>query len=257
MRFMITPSPTLLATPGNAAHVTTGPKMADLLYDGFYALFLLKNRSVPQSAKELASRMGAFLTDFERQAQKMGRSSEEISDAKFAFCATADEIILQPKFSIRDEWERHPLQLTLFGTLLAGKFFFTKLEEWRSKGSAHVQVLEVFYMCLLMGFQGKYMIEGPEKLNYLTAQLGEQIAQMKNKRAPFAPHWARPDEIRHHIKSEAPLWVVGGLFALLALLAFMALNGWLTRSASQMLAGYPDEAITLAPRAANITITLP
>jgi type VI secretion system protein ImpK len=230
--------------------------LVDLLYDGFYALFLLKSRNPPKDDAELAARMQRYLSEFDRNAKNLAVTSEDLHLAKFAFCATADEIILKSQFKIRDAWERHPLQLTMFGEQLAGESFFTKLETLRAKGSAHVQALEVYHMCLLLGFQGKYMIEGTEKLKYLTARLGDEIASMKGHRAPFAPHWDRPDKVAHQLKAETPLWVLGSVFALLALVAYMGLNGWLTRSTTGMLGGYED-LVKLAPRAANITITLP
>lgn len=230
--------------------------LVDLLYEGFYALFLLKNQNPPKDDADLAARINRYLAEFDRKTKALAVSAEDVFAAKFAFCATADEVILRSQFSIRDTWARRPLQLSLFGEQLAGETFFTRLEELRAKGSRHVQALEVYHMCLLLGFQGKYMIEGLEKLKYLTARLGDEIAAMKGKRAAFAPHWDRPDKVSHQLKSETPLWVIGSVFALLAMLAFLGLNSWSTHSTKKLLAGYTD-LVKLAPRAANITITLP
>jgi type VI secretion system protein ImpK len=55
-----------------------------------------------------------------------------------------------------------------------------------------LQALEVFHMCLLLGFQGKYALEGTEKLGYLTARLGDEILHLQGRRSAFAPHWAPP-----------------------------------------------------------------
>lgn len=230
--------------------------LVDLLYDGFYALFLLKSRNPPKDDAELAVRMQRYLSEFDRHAKNLAVTPEDLLLAKFAFCATADEIILKSQFKIRESWELRPLQLTLFGEQLAGETFFTKLEALRAKGAAHVQALEVFHMCLLLGFQGKYMIEGTEKLKYLTARLGDEIAHLKGHRAAFAPHWDRPDKVAHQLRAETPLWVIGSVFALLGLVAFMGLNGWLAHSTLGTLAGY-ENLVKLAPRAANITLTLP
>jgi type VI secretion system protein ImpK len=234
----------------------TNVSLVDLLYEGFYALFLLKNKNPPQGDADLAVSINRYLIEFDRKTKVLAVSPEDVQAAKFAFCATADEIVLRSQFPIRDAWARMPLQLSLFGRQLAGEAFFTQLEELRAKGARHVQALEVFHMCLLLGFQGKYMIEGLEKLEYLTARLGDEIASMKGKRAAFAPHWDRPDKVSHQIKSETPLWVVCSVLALLAMLAFVGLSSWSTQSTKSMLAGYSD-LVKLAPRAAHITITLP
>lgn len=261
---MITPTssaPSLLdavhgGQPLMADAPTSAHSLMDLMYDGFYALFMLKNRCAPQDEAAFSFKMQKFLADVERNAKKLDVSAEDVYAAKYAFCASVDEIILRSQFQIRDAWERRPLQLMMFGDQLAGENFFNQLEALRSKGNSHVQALEVFHMCLLLGFEGKYALEGPEKLNYLTARLGDEIAHMKGKSAGFAPHAARPDAIINKLRNDVPLWVVVSLFALIALSGFWGLNWMLGRSTEASINGYSD-IVKLAPRAANLTITLP
>jgi type VI secretion system protein ImpK len=177
-------------------------------------------------------------------------------------CALVDETVLTSHSAIRDLWARRPLQLELFGEQLAGENFFARLEALRREGAARVQVLEVFQMGLLLGFQGKYLIEdGTEKLGYLVARLGDEIAQHKSaqhngRRTGFAPHWQAPDAVAHRLRSEAPLWVVGALFALAALVAFVGLRAALVRQTERDLGAY-SQVIQLGAPAAHITITLP
>ncbi len=245
-----------------AAHVRgddplfTAHCLMDLMYDGFYALFMLKNRCAPQDDATFSGKMLQFIGTFERNAQKIGASPEDIDAAKYAFCAAVDELILRSQFNIRTAWERRPLQLIVFGDHLAGENFFIRLENLRAKGAVHVQALEVFHMCLLLGFEGKYIIEGAEKLSYLTARLGDEIAHMKGKTASFAPHWARPDQVINKLRNDVPLWVIGSVFALIALLGYAGLHWSLSRATEASINGYND-IIQLAPHAANLTITLP
>ena len=145
--------------------------LVDLLYDGFYMLILLSQRSVPRDPDEFSGNIQKFLDQFERSAKKNNFAAEDIYDAKDAFCAAIDEAVLSSRMNIRDSWERRPLQLVLFGDQLAGEHFFDKLEAARNAGANRINALEVFHMCLLMGFKGRYLLEGPEKLKYLTQQL--------------------------------------------------------------------------------------
>lgn len=252
--------PSLLDTPAIqrpvAESFSTAHSLMDLMYDGFYVLFMLKNRCAPQDEASFSSKIVEFLDNFERSAKKLGVSADDIHASKYAFCAAVDEIILRSQFNIRVKWERRPLQLALFGDHLAGENFFVRLEELRARGTAHVQALEVFHMCLLLGFEGKYIIEGAEKLNYLTARLGDEIAHMKGKRTSFAPHWARPDQIINKLRNDVPLWVIGSVFALIALLGYAVLNWSLSRATQASINGY-NHIVKMAPQAANITITLP
>lgn len=231
--------------------------LLDLLYDGFVMLFLLRRKQEPAQTGQFLTSIRDYLGDFERHARRLGLGAEETHVAKYAFCATVDEFVLRsPEFGIHAEWERRPLQLTLFGDQLAGENFFQMLEAQRAQGAARVQALEVFYMCLLLGFQGRYALEGPEKLAYLTARLGDEIAGMKGKRAPFAPHWPLPDQIAHTLRREAPQWVVAAVFALVALLGYIGLSAHLGGTTQDALVDYV-QLVKLGPRTANLTISLP
>jgi type VI secretion system protein ImpK len=230
--------------------------LLDLMYDGFYALFMLKNRCAPNNETMFSDNVTQFLDDFDRKAKKMGASADDTHSAKYAYCAAVDEMILRSQFNIRSAWERRPLQLAIFGDQLAGENFFHRLEDLRAKGSKHIQALEVFHMCLLLGFEGKYIIEGSEKLNYLTARLGDEIALLKGKSAEFSPHWARPDQIINRLRNELPLWIIFSVFAFVGIAAYATLNCSLSNSTAAKMIAYQD-VVKLAPRAANITITLP
>lgn len=257
----MTTAPSLFSiAPGNRPEDSSADRPArslvDLLYDGFYMLILLKQRSVPKDTEEFSRHIQKFLEQFERAAQKNHFSAEDIFDAKYAFCAAIDEAVLSSQMNIRDNWERRPLQLLLFGDQLAGEHFFDKLETARNGGASRINALEVFHMCLLIGFKGRYLLEGPEKLKYVTQQLGEQIAHIKGKPALFAPHWSAPDSISNAIKRDIPLWVIGSLLALLGLLAYVGLD-WHGGSTVQQTLSPFQNIVQLAPRAPTLTITLP
>ena len=242
--------------PRSGVLIADARSLLDLMYDGFYMLFLLKNRHAPLGFEEFRQRVREFLTQFERGTRKLECSAEDIYNAKYAFCALVDETVLMSQFRIRDEWQLRPLQLEYFGDQLAGESFFERLEQLRREGAPRLQVLEVFHMCLLLGFQGRYLLEGSEKLNYLTVRLGDEIAHLRGSRPGFAPHAMVPDRVVHALRHDVPLWVVAAVFALGVLLAFVGLRAHLARHAEQQLAGY-RQLVKLAPRAAHVTITLP
>ncbi len=230
--------------------------LMDLLFEGFYMVFLLRNRHLPGSASEFRERVKSFLAGFERGSQRLNAPAEDVFLAKFAFTALVDELALSPTLNLREDWERRPLQLELFGEQLAGEKFFEHLETLRTQGAAKLQVLEVFHMCLLLGFQGRYVLEGSEKLGYLTARLGDEIAHLRGKRAPFAPHALAPDRILHTLKHEVPMWAFAAVFALFGLLAFLGLHHWLSSQTEARLMQH-SQLVQLAPQAAHVTITLP
>lgn len=231
-------------------------QLIDLLYDGFYLLLLLKNNALPNNGKDFADRVTDFLRKFELKAQKAQHKPDDIFDAKYAICAAIDEAILKSTSELRSEWERKPLQLTLFGEQLAGEHFFDKLETARNGGSSRIESLEVFYMCLLVGFKGRYILEGPEKLSYLQHQLAEQIAHIKGKPPQFSPNWSRPDNIINIIKRETPLWLIATTLLIFSITAFVGFDWAITKASQEKIEKYSN-IIQMARPTPSITITLP
>ena len=247
-------APTLVANRGAGGN--DPQSLVDLMYEGFYALYLLKNGSGPQDQAGFAEHLTRFLADVDRHAKPLGVHGDDVHAAKYAFCAAVDEIILRSQYEIRDAWETRPLQLRLFGDQLAGEHFFQKLEDLRARGSAHLQALEVFHMCLLLGFQGRYALDGEEKLNFMCATLGNEIARMRGKSRGFAPHAERPDQIANKLRSDLSLWVLTAVFALAGLGAYIGFRASLGHATTVALAPYAD-TVKLPPRAASVTISLP
>jgi len=249
-----------LSSHGNLAAPTpqtANPQsLQDLMADGFYLLLLLKRGQLPSDGEAFVATVQKFLDGVERNANRMGIASEDVYAAKYAFCAAVDEAILSQPSSLHETWERNPLQLRLFGEHLAGEHFFDRLEELRRQGAPRLPSLEVYHFCLLMGFEGKYRLEGTEKLGYLTARLGDEIVYLKGKRHGFAPHALPPDNVRHSLRRVVPLWMPAALVAGFGLIGFFGLRVYLGHETQQRMAAYND-VVQMPQRTAHITITLP
>lgn len=241
---------------GAAAVPAAGQRLSDLMDDGYYLVLLLRNGQAPASAETFREAVRRFLLDFERQAQRLSAAAEDVHLCKYAYCALMDEVILGSGFPLRDDWELRPLQLECFGDQLAGDQFFAHLDELRREGARRLGVLEVFQMCLLLGFQGMYRLEGREKLAYLIARLGDEIQHHQGGRREFAPHWRAPDRIVHALRTDVPVWVVASVFALLGLLGYLALKTSLGSNTRQQLQAY-QQLVQMPPRTAYLTIQLP
>ena len=75
MTTMTAPSLIGAAAP---AQSTAPQTLLDLMYDGFYALFMLKNGNGPQDNADFAQRMAQFIDQFGRDAKKHGASADDV-----------------------------------------------------------------------------------------------------------------------------------------------------------------------------------
>src|SRR5690606_39631146 len=98
--------------------------------------------------------------------------------------------------------------------------------------------------------------EGPEKLGYLTARLGDEIVYLKGKRAGFAPHWPPPDNIAHALRRIVPLWLPAAVVVAVGLLGYFGMRAWTGDQTEQELAAF-HYVVQMPERTAHVTITLP
>jgi type VI secretion system protein ImpK len=90
---------------------------------------------------------------------------EDYDLGRFAVCAWVDEMILMSAWQEKEHWKREQLQRIYYRTTDAGEEFFERLN---GLGFHQRDVREVYYLCLALGFMGRYCKPGDE---YLLAQV--------------------------------------------------------------------------------------
>jgi type VI secretion system protein ImpK len=221
------------------------PSLLDLLQDGMHVLALMRHGGTVVHVSAFRREVEQLLTDFERHARNFGKDPLAVDHCKFAFCALLDELAMGAGADVRDEWEREPLQLKHFGEHLAGESFFQRLEQLRYNPERHIETLECFHRCLLLGFRGRYLLEGSERLDYLIAQIGREIASVRGAAPSFAPHASLPMRITDAVKTVMPVWLFALILATVVVLSFTAMavvlrveaNSWLLPQGSDHHAG--------------------
>jgi type VI secretion system protein ImpK len=117
-----------------------------------YVVYFLKTSSKRQSPyDQVRARILQLLS--ESQGRSVDFPPEDYEQARFAICAWIDEAVMNSLWNERTAWQREPLQLKFYQTTNAGELFFERLNIL----AAHQNdVREVYYLCLAMGFKGRY-----------------------------------------------------------------------------------------------------
>jgi type VI secretion system protein ImpK len=179
------------------------------------------------------------LQDIDRRGKKHGQSEEDIKAVRYALCALLDETILNSRWPYKDQWSDRPLQLEHFGEHMAGERFFDLLDRVRKKGGRKVDLLEVFCITLILGFQGKYKLRGGEDLNILIRELvGDINGHRGGGPRGLSPHWKIPEEPVERPARVVPRWVwITGLTSIaLVILMFIVFKLWLGSTAAEAVA---------------------
>jgi type VI secretion system protein ImpK len=110
-----------------------------------------------------------------------GYNAEDIKMATLALVGFLDESVLNLRNPMFADWPRKPLQEELFGIHMAGEIFFRNLEQLmgRPDSADLADLLEVHYLCLLLGYGGRYSIGGKGELQSITTATGDRIKRIR------------------------------------------------------------------------------
>lgn len=132
-----------------------------------------------------------------QNAKARAYTDEDIQLAVFAIAAFLDESILNLRKPVFQEWVRKPLQEELFGRHVAGETFFENLQHLLGRRDSQelADVLEVYYLCVLLGYLGKYSIASKGDLRALMGQTEDKIKRIRGNRADLSPAWMLPADV--------------------------------------------------------------
>jgi type VI secretion system protein ImpK len=102
-----------------------------------------------------------LISESESCVNANGFSREDADLARFAVFAWIDEMILKSQWKERRRWVSEKLQYVYFDTGDAGEVFFERLNKL---GPHQMEVREIYYLCLSLGFMGRYVDDGDRLL---------------------------------------------------------------------------------------------
>jgi type VI secretion system protein ImpK len=118
-------------------------------------------------------------------------STDDIKMATFAVVGFLDESVLSAQNPMFSGWPRKTLQEELFGTHMAGEIFFQNLQSLlgRSDSPELADLLEVHYLCLLLGYRGRYGAGGAGELQAAMQAAAEKIRRIRGPLKGLSPSW--------------------------------------------------------------------
>ncbi len=158
-------------------------------------------------------------------AMGAGYPADDVKSATFAAVAFLDESVLNSQNPIFADWARKPLQEELFGTHIAGEVFFQNLQQLlgRNDSADLADLLEVHYLCLLLGFGGRYSVGNRGELAQVMNLTAEKILRTRGRFGPLSPAWMLPAET---IRGRVDPWVrklgiIAAIGAIVTILLFI------------------------------------
>ena len=170
---------------------------------------------------------------FEADAIAAGVSTEHVASARYALCAALDEMVLSTPWGSESIWSTHTLLTTFHKEAWGGEKFFQILDRLKADVPRNLDLLDLMYLCLALGFEGKYKIQerGMVQIANIREELYRLIRQHRGEfEKQLSPHWRGVEDRRNPLARFVPLWVVASVLLAVLVGLFVSFRFALARA---------------------------
>jgi type VI secretion system protein ImpK len=172
----------------------------------------LRNTYSQPNPGDLRERAIQQIRIFEQAARDGGVPMDQLRPAHYALCASLDDVVLNTPWGSAGDWAERSLVSSFHQEVRGGERFFDLLGQLRQNPGTFLPVLELMYLCLSLGFQGRYRLSprGPGELDRLREDLYAIIVRQGQPTDPaLAPHWQGVQAPYRPARAVVPTWVLG------------------------------------------------
>lgn len=171
----------------------------------------------------LREQLIAEVKDFEAKAIALQCPLEQVQTARYALCSLIDEVILNTPWGCNSLWTTQGLLVSFHKESWGGEKFFQILKNIINQPDIYFNLLEIFYYCLSLGFEGKYKIQerGLSELQDIRENLHNILQRQRGEQEKTLSLQWRGVDTRNHLARYVPLWVIAAVGALVILLIYL------------------------------------
>jgi len=212
----------------------------------------------------LRARLVQGVREFEAAARASRADLVAISSARYALCTLLDEAIAGTPWG-DEAWSARSLLVTFHNEASGGEKFFAILDRLQGDPRANIDALELFHVCLALGFEGRYRLVdgGRDRLSAVREHLWSTIrVERAAADNALSPRWAGVVDGRNPMLRAVPLWVAAAVAGTLLVGLHLALSLRLNEASDPVFARLhrvslaseapPPPAPAVAPRLAQI-----
>jgi type VI secretion system protein ImpK len=176
---------------------------------------------------------------FEERALASGVPNEVMLAARYVLCAGLDEAVLSTPWGAHSEWAQQTLLVALHREAWGGEKFFEMLSRISRDPARHIDLMELQYLCVALGFAGKFQVmdRGSARLAEVQQDLYRQIRDHRGTPpTELSLRWKGVEDRRHRLIRYVPWWVVGAAALAVLAIAFVVYHSRLSSVAAPVQA---------------------
>ena len=168
--------------------------------------------AVPDLYRQVVDEVAAI----DRELVEQGYERPTVVAYRYVLCAFIDEAVLGSDWGAHSVWSQQSLLSRFHNETWGGEKVFAILSRMEQEPERYRDMLEFIYLCLCLGFEGRYkvMSNGREEYEQIIRGLFEQLQARGADSSDGSLTWAleHVTPARNRFRNGLPLWAVGGLF---------------------------------------------
>ncbi|UWR12410.1 type IVB secretion system protein IcmH/DotU [Sulfitobacter mediterraneus] len=187
----------------------------------------IQNQAQHMDAEKLRQSVVSEVRAFENRVLQAGIAAQTVKAARYALCATIDDIVLNTPWGGQSNWGLQSMVGTFHRETVGGDRFYDLLARLQKDAGNNLELLEFLYMCLSLGFEGRLRVEqgGPEKHQRIRLGLAQLIrAQRGDFERDLSPQWKGVDKPHRAMSAWKPVWIALAVTGILLIAEFAGLS---------------------------------
>ncbi|WP_018277137.1 type IVB secretion system protein IcmH/DotU [Teredinibacter turnerae] len=186
----------------------------------------------------LHKRLCNEIRNFEVNARDAGIRQEVVISARYVLCSILDEAVLNTPWGSESAWAQRSLLSVFHNETSGGEKFFLILDRVRQSPAENIDMLELFYVCLSMGFEGKFrlMSRGRDGIEQIRDDLFSTIRRYRGEyERDLSTHWQGLGRTKKTLAEYLPVWVAVVVVGAVLLFGFSGFRYWLYERATPVV----------------------
>lgn len=171
----------------------------------------------------LKEQLTTGIREFEGQIRREGVANEKVIAARYILCTTLDECAALTPWGSVGVWAKDTLLVRFHNETWGGEKVFMLLSKLAENPGANLDLLELIYACLALGFEGRYRIvdNGRSQLETVRERLYQIIrSQHPEQDRRLSPTWSPATLMKRSWLDAAPFWAVAGLALMVVVIGY-------------------------------------
>ncbi len=170
------------------------------------------------------------IKQFDSKLKQQNTRPEIALSARYQLCAAIDEAVMNTPWGAQAGWAQRSLLSLFHKETAGGEKFFAILQKMMEAPGTNIDLIELNYILLSLGFEGKFRIDprGRDQLESIRENLYNTVEKLRGQfETDLSPNADSTATSKKGLTQFIPLWVVTAAVFAIILLLFSGFRLWI------------------------------